>query len=74
MNYTEEDMTPWFPHHVKPVRPGVYEVKSWLGRFAYFNGTRWGWAFQTKEKADRERCTNDSSQAKDWRGLNKEPV
>ena len=74
MKYKDEDLTPWFPADVKPVRPGVYEVQTITGRFAYFDGYSWGWSFATKREAERDRDPWYAMQKKLWRGLNKEPV
>ena len=74
MTYNDEDLTPWFPADVKPVRLGVYEVQMNNCRFAYFDGERWGWAFSTVRKANKDRHTTGAIQSKVWRGLNKEPV
>ncbi len=74
MRYKDEDLTPWFPADVKPVRPGVYEVQMTTGRFAYFDGQRWGWSFRTKREADTDRDHRNAAQDKVWRGLNKESV
>lgn len=60
--------TPWFNYSVKPVREGVYEVLC-KGRYAYWNGKRWGWMAISIEKADMHRCTTGAVQYKDWRGL-----
>jgi hypothetical protein len=67
-------LTPWFPGHIKPVRPGVYEVRfSAMGGFAYWDGSLWGWAQITCAQARRRRDSHGASQQKSWRGLAKEP-
>jgi hypothetical protein len=34
--------TPWFPRYIKPVRKGIYEIKTRYGiKFANWNGEYW---------------------------------
>ena len=75
MKYKDEDLTPWFPADVKPVRPGVYRVK-YFGDcgYAFWDGKRWGWAQLSIRKAIVEAEPSTAAQEKVWRGLNKEPV
>jgi hypothetical protein len=43
MKYKDEDLTPWFPAYVKPVRPGVYVRKNIFGTVIYskWDGEHW---------------------------------
>jgi hypothetical protein len=72
-------LTPWFPGHIKPVRPGVYERDLSHGPYALWTGRIWLAAKRTKTQArfcgvpsgyqpDEEDPFNPS-----WRGLAKEP-
>ena len=67
-------LTPWFPGHIKPVRPGVYEVDMRVCcEFALWDGGRWGWAHSTIKQANRFRATDRACQHKKWRGLAEQP-
>ncbi len=70
-------LTPWFPADVKPVRVGVYLVKSPLlltGGFSYWDGKRWGWICYTRRDAAAEKVYPGASQDKQWRGLAEKPA
>lgn len=45
--------TPWFPAHVQPVRPGVYECGSDIAGvwYRYFDGARWHFGNRRLEAA-----------------------
>lgn len=72
------EYTPWFPHKVKPVHKGVYEVRwsSWAGcnggPYAYWDGRCWRWA-RSSVSAARGDTGNSigAGQDKQWRGLTK---
>lgn len=69
------EYTPWFRHEVKPLRVGVYQVRTvsagYLDHgFAHWDGRSWSWAFETVEAAAaRNPCRRGAYQAKEWRGL-----
>ena len=74
-------LTPWFPHEIKPVRDGVYEVQYDLGTeeifcgYAYWTGNRWTNALSTVDGAYQRRdWVEGAIQKKSWRGLTKEVV
>jgi hypothetical protein len=70
------EMTPWFPPHIKPVHKGVYEVKytergsheSYM--WATWNGKKWSRG--SHELADVFHTQFDANQDKYWRGFTKE--
>jgi hypothetical protein len=73
-------LTPWFPGHIKPVRPGVYQTLQncdGVGPFLqYWNGRFWGLMCRPNNGIDLpERWKNDSSSNQHcrWRGLAEEP-
>lgn len=72
MTYTEDDLTPWFPADVKPVRPGLYQRKWPVLRYRdipdYFDGERW---FAVNGSG----CISITpfTHPLPWRGLNKQP-
>jgi hypothetical protein len=66
-------MTDWFPKKVKPVREGIYAIKtagknSWE-RQARWTGTRWvnAWTEET------EFNTADELKIKEWQGISYDP-
>jgi hypothetical protein len=71
---SKQPLTPWFPHHIKPVRRGVYRVRNMINAtgYAYWDGSRWGWLEGSQACADKLRDTVGASQDKGWRGLSKE--
>lgn len=77
MTYTEDDLTPWFPPNVKPVRKGVYETDLSLDtpNYQYWNGKYWCYCCSTPERAAHEANSQyrSSHQRLPWRGLNKHP-
>jgi len=68
-------LTEWFPHYVKPVRKGVYEVEEFIThhRWCYWNGSKWAWAETTPKNAVRFTQTSGAKQSKRWRGLASNP-
>jgi hypothetical protein len=71
-------LTPWFPGHIKPVRPGVYETDNQGGRgkcFQHWDGKRWGYACTTAKRAAvyNEPDYKSAWQDDKWRGLAEEP-
>jgi hypothetical protein len=68
-------LTEWHPPEIKPVREGVYQVKSvhWSDPwFSRWDGKQWMWLCSGKERAARV----DSPapyQERMWRGLAAEP-
>ncbi|QMV32438.1 hypothetical protein 8G_00044 [Ralstonia phage Hyacinthe] len=68
--------TPWFPHHTKPVRPGVYRTRfDGVEGWSYFDGERWGWQVWVYHKAKPAHISAYSLQEKEWFGLAQaEPV
>jgi hypothetical protein len=67
-------LTPWFPAHVKPVYPGVYEIQSdsinWYRRW---DGNRWFVGATTKESAAVETIPFFGTPDAPWRGLAEPP-
>lgn len=71
-------LTPWFPHNIKPVRSGVYEVKFDLlgnddgGGYAFWDGLRWTNALANVARAHENNDWFEGAvQQKKWRGLTK---
>jgi hypothetical protein len=65
-------LTPWFPAHVKPVYPGVYEVRFPPGKwYRRWDGKRWCVGNRNPEiAANRVLLPVDK---REWRGLAKPP-
>lgn len=67
-------MTEWFPSHIKPVHPGVYEIRYDLGLasaepwYAKWNGKRWSWADDSID-SPWQKTFKGASQYKFWRGF-----
>jgi hypothetical protein len=67
MNYTDDDLTPWYPPEITPLteRAGAYDAKwSFFSTYiftAHWDGERWRDKFGYKLLLVY------------WRGLNKEP-
>ena len=72
-------LTPWFPGSVKPVRKGVYMLRSGTGRvvgYQYWNGKHWGyWCDTVEEAAASKGCGYAATEFQNdaWRGLAQEP-
>lgn len=75
-------LTEWYPPHVKPVRPGVYQV-AYFGKgnpsYARWDGKVWSGSFciayiyMALELAHR--CADrNSKQSLPWRGLAADPT
>lgn len=78
MKITDDMLTGWFPGTVKPMRPGMYEVKREYSdgefmpdHYLQWTGERWEYAYAFKF-ANRGDFAHLASYEK-WRGLNKEP-
>lgn len=80
MNYTEDQLTPWFPAHVKPSRNGLYMKLCGYGRdigFQFWDGEFWyGWSFSLRGamsfyQMEVKALDNRRNQ---WRGLNFDPA
>ena len=67
---SEQELTPWFPPEVKPVRDGVYLTRgiefSHKGVLRFWNGTCWSWMNDYSNPAP-------FLAERQWRGLSKEP-
>lgn len=74
--YTEKDMTPFFPADVKPTKKGAYQTRTCAGDrlgFQFWTGNHWCfWGFDAE---DAERGQRDKScfQNVQWRGLSFDP-
>ena len=66
-------LTPWFPWHIKPVRPGVYQRESLS--YSYWTGSHWVASDQTVKEAADPRFFDLPSCVQDmpWRGIAEEP-
>jgi len=67
-------LTPWFPAHIKPVRPGVYDTRFRDGPklvcgYSFWTGTQWSVQWWRVETATARRSTDGAIQDKEWRGL-----
>ena len=67
------NLTPWFPHDVKPVHMGVYEVDLVaLNRrfYAHWDGRQWGWwATNPATAAGKLHRQWKSTTLGQWRGI-----
>ena len=72
---SDQKLTPWFPAHIKPARPGVYFVKGAAGMrgYAYWSGRLWGWRLGSAQRAAEQQWGEGADQFKTWCGLAKEP-
>lgn len=71
MDDIEYEMTPWFPKKIKPVRNGLYTVKT-SGKNSYthqakWTGSRWISAWQEDGSGTEE------IKIKEWQGIAKDP-
>lgn len=73
-------LTPWFPPHKKPTRPGVYRTRyfsviySYSGytySFSLWDGENWRVGRLTKEAAAHVELRSDI-QNREWRGILKD--
>lgn len=68
-------LTGWFPKRIKPVRVGLYEVRtpwpfhSFMGEWAYWDGRRWGPAHFNQKDARRYKNYRVKRPIHIWRGL-----
>lgn len=64
-----------FPHNVKPVRVGVYDVASaFSGRFnlySYWNGNYWCFTDTDIDLAELNKDNPSNYQNRSWRGISK---
>lgn len=75
MKHKHADVTEWFPAHIKPARPGVYQQMCGLGKdlgYQHFDGNGWGGWFSTPESAERFARKHDAG-CTEWRGLAASP-
>jgi hypothetical protein len=68
-------LTPWFPADVKPVRPGVYKVKTRSGRPWYrrWDGKVWFVGSNTPKDAASKIEQLWFIDSRSWRGLAEPP-
>ena len=71
MNYSEEQLTPWFPGAVLPARPGLYHVKQ-LRPLKLMNGWYEDGRWKLLDGLSVYPPTKLTNQLQ-WRGLNFEP-
>jgi len=82
MPHSKEQLTGWYPPHIKPVRVGVYETRLpgwnevWGGSsfkcFKHWDGEFWGYASETIDEAQIYADQQSISQHNYWRGLKTE--
>ena len=73
MDDIEYEMTAWFPKKIKPVREGVYMVRT-TGKNPYTYQCKWTgtkWVSSYIEESDYE--TADEIKIKEWQGLASDP-
>jgi len=73
MDDIEYDMTEWFPKKIKPVRNGLYMVKT-AGKNSYTYQAKWTgekWVSSFVEEADYN--TTEEIKIKEWQGLAIDP-
>ncbi|UIY58161.1 hypothetical protein [Burkholderia cepacia] len=71
MKITDDMLTEWFPHEMKPVHVGVYETDFNVcrsGGWAYWDGKNWGNSCRRPSEANNRRYPS-AIQNKGWRGL-----
>lgn len=69
--------TPWFPGHIKPIHPGLYETKAnpnSLIYYSWWNGRFWSSGFMNADTARYFRDFRANFQKKLWRGLAFDPA
>lgn len=68
--------TEWYPPHINPVRPGVYETKFENQLYCLFEGfSNWNgvlWSNQYDDIESAKLCVDIGDQNKTWRGLTSE--
>ena len=78
---SEPKLTPWFPAHVKPARPGVYKkdfsLITDIREFQYWTGNRWIYGADTPEDTAanlrNSRHYGAHPGPRPWRGLAEKP-
>lgn len=65
----QNTLTPWYPPHIKPVRVGVYETDTRIGRYQHWNGQFWGPYDPDVELAAYSHDMRSGYQSPRWRGL-----
>ena len=76
----EQDLSPEFPAHIKPVHVGPYLTKFYSNDnphtgeliyewYAFWDGARWGVSCPTPEKASENRFFVSTYQNKTWKGI-----
>ncbi|HEU6454746.1 MAG TPA: hypothetical protein VN201_04730 [Roseateles sp.] len=66
-------LTPWFPHEVKPVRPGIYEAHWACGTWYCKWDGEWHWGSSTPRKALSGYPVRGMDVLIRWRGLAENP-
>lgn len=68
-------LTPWFPPDVKPVRKGIYEIKTPFGqRYSTWLGNKWSYWSADLDKAKGMSGIGDHGLNRyHWRGLAEKP-
>lgn len=72
----KQPLTPWFPPHIKPARPGVYQTRFLCHApgYSYWDGWRWGNQRTTADYAKNlAGPISVADQYKTWRGLAQKP-
>ena len=71
---TKQQLTGWFPGHIKPVRPGVYPRRMIFDevRYARWDGL-WKCSAPTPEEAALEQEDSPLQDEPDWCGLANPP-
>lgn len=75
----KQKLTPWFPVSVKPVRAGLYLIRThpkWPVQtpYSYWNGRRFNWVSNDRERAYRWRKDPGAGEfVIEWRGLAEQP-
>jgi len=65
-----DNLTPWYPPHIKPVRIGAYETDAMSGGvYQYWDGFRWSSYCNSPQSAFRFRASKSGYQSPCWRGL-----
>lgn len=68
-------LTPWFPGHIKPARPGVYQqmADGMLGYQCWSGSVWYGWSTSIDMAADDYCQVGSRFQNDSWRGLAEDP-
>lgn len=67
--------TPWFPKHVKPVRPGFYENLFFetSTTYRFFDGKNWHYGNSDLKSASKYTDVIKDNHKRPWRGLASDP-